>query len=135
MKGLRIGFPAVVVAAVLLMLSAELVPEVAAMRFIAGGNKGWTKNVNYKSWAKGKHFYLGDWIFFVYDRNKMSVLEVSRGDYERCIARRPLHNWSNGAGRDVVPLNVTKTYYFISGNGFCYKGMKLAIHVEKRHQH
>ncbi|KAF8378741.1 hypothetical protein HHK36_030090 [Tetracentron sinense] len=68
---------------------------------------------------------------FVYDRNMMNVLEVNKTDYEACTADHPLHNWTTGAGRDVVPLNVTRQYYFISGKGFCYGGMKLAVLVEK----
>lgn len=61
----------------------------------------------------------------------MNVLEVNKTDYESCNSDHPLNNWTTGAGRDVVPLNVTKTYYFISGKGFCYGGMKVAIPVEK----
>nr|POE78773.1 lamin-like protein [Quercus suber] len=60
----------------------------------------------------------------------MNVLEVNKTDYESCNSDNFLHNWTTGAGRDVVPLNVTRNYYFISGKGFCYGGMKLAIHVE-----
>jgi hypothetical protein len=41
---------------------------------------------------------------------------------------------TTGAGRDVVPLNVTRNYYLISGKGFC-RGMKLAIHVKNHHHH
>ncbi|KAJ6960089.1 lamin-like protein [Populus alba x Populus x berolinensis] len=67
---------------------------------------------------------------FVYDRNQMDILEVNKTDYESCNSDHPLHNWTRGAGRDVVPLNVTRNYYFISGKGFCYGGMKLAVHVE-----
>ncbi|XP_010258208.1 PREDICTED: lamin-like protein [Nelumbo nucifera] len=108
-----------------------LMSGVSATRFIVGANMGWTSNVNYTEWAKGKHFYLGDWLFFVYDRNQMNVLEVNKTNYETCNENHPIHNWTTGAGRDVVPLNVTKTYYFISGKGFCYGGMKVAVHVEK----
>lgn len=61
----------------------------------------------------------------------MNVLEVNKTDYELCNADHPLHNWTTGAGRDVVPLNVTRHYYFISGKGFCYGGVKVAIRVEK----
>lgn len=60
----------------------------------------------------------------------MNILEVNKTDYESCNSDHPLHNWTRGAGRDVVPLNVTRNYYFISGKGFCYGGMKLAVHVE-----
>ncbi|KAI4321346.1 hypothetical protein MLD38_034740 [Melastoma candidum] len=101
-----------------------------ATRFIVGGNMGWTTNVNYTVWAQDKHFYNGDWLFFVYDRNQMNVLEVNSTDYASCNSDNPITNWTRGAGRDVVPLNVTRPYYFISGKGFCYGGMKLAVKVE-----
>lgn len=67
---------------------------------------------------------------FVYDRNQMNVLEVNKTHYESCNSDHPIHNWTTRAGRDVVPLNVTRQYYFISGKGFCNRGMKLAILVE-----
>ncbi|PIN00551.1 hypothetical protein CDL12_26947 [Handroanthus impetiginosus] len=127
MAGLRRG---IVFAAVALMFAAVMLPEVAAVRYLVGGNMGWSSNVNYTTWAQGKHFYNGDWLFFVYDRNQMNILEVNKTDFENCISDHPLHNWTRGAGRDVVPLNITKTYYFISGKGFCFGGMKVAIHVE-----
>ena len=60
----------------------------------------------------------------------MNVLEVNKTDFDSCNSDHPLQNWTTGAGRDVVPLNITKTYYFISGKGFCYGGVKVAIHVE-----
>ncbi|MED6197439.1 hypothetical protein PIB30_056505 [Stylosanthes scabra] len=113
--------------------SLVMVREASAKRWLVGDNMGWSTSygVNYTNWAKGKHFYNGDWLFFVYDRNQMNVLEVKKTDYESCNSDHPLHNWTTGAGRDVVPLNVTRNYYFISGKGFCFGGMKLAVHVEK----
>ncbi|XVF16686.1 hypothetical protein REPUB_Repub10bG0053600 [Reevesia pubescens] len=107
-----------------------MVPQADATRYIVGGKMGWTTNVNYTVWAQGMHFYNGDWLFFVYDRNQMNVLEVNKTDYESCNSDHPLHNWTTGAGRDVVPLNITRHYYFISGKGFCYGGMKIAVRVE-----
>ncbi|KAL8044128.1 hypothetical protein ABFX02_08G026600 [Erythranthe guttata] len=127
MEGLR---RSILLATAALMFAAVMLPEVAAVRYIVGANMGWTSNVNYTIWAQNKHFYNGDWLFFVYDRNQMNVLEVNKTDYENCISDHPLHNWTTGAGRDVVPLNVTRNFYFISGKGFCFGGMKLAIHVE-----
>ncbi|OVA13396.1 Plastocyanin-like [Macleaya cordata] len=122
-----IVFPSLVLMLTCAMLL--MIPEVSATRFIVGGNQGWTSNVNYTIWAKDKHFYKDDWLFFVYDRNQMNVLEVNKTDYETCNSDHPIHSWTTGAGRDVVPLNVTRHYYFISGKGFCYGGMKLAINV------
>jgi len=43
--------------AVLVML-----PMVSATRFMVGGRMGWNTNFNYTTWAKGKHFYNGDWL-------------------------------------------------------------------------
>ncbi|XP_057769609.1 early nodulin-like protein 17 [Salvia miltiorrhiza] len=121
----------VLLAAAALLFAAVMLPEVAAVRYIVGGNMGWSQSVNYTIWAQDKKFYNGDWLFFVYDRNQMNVLEVNKTNFESCNSEHPLHNWTTGAGRDVVPLNVTKTFYFISGKGFCFSGMKVAIHVEK----
>ncbi|KAF5175600.1 lamin-like protein [Thalictrum thalictroides] len=119
----------------LLVLTCALVfivPEVTATRYIVGGKFGWSpNNVNFTDWAKEHKFILDDWLFFVYDRNQQNVLEVNKTNYDNCIADHPVHNWTTGAGRDVVPLNVTRHYYFISGNGFCYGGMKLAVLVTK----
>ncbi|EXB38039.1 Lamin-like protein [Morus notabilis] len=130
-SGILSGSRATVAGLVLFALAILVtVPEVSATRYTVGGNQGWTTNVNYTIWAQGKHFYKDDWLFFVYDRNQMNILEVNKTDYEACNADHPLHNWTRGAGRDVVPLNVTRHYYFISGKGFCYGGMKLAIRVE-----
>ncbi|KAL3723326.1 hypothetical protein ACJRO7_035503 [Eucalyptus globulus] len=119
--------------AVALSLTAALVlPEVAAVRYMVGAGlgNGWTQGLNYTNWTRDKHFYNGDWLFFVYDRNQLSVLEVNETNYESCNSDHPLVNWTRGAGRDVVPLNVTRPYYFVSGNGFCFGGAKLAVKVE-----
>ncbi|CAI0453941.1 unnamed protein product [Linum tenue] len=115
--------------AAVLFAMAAVVPEVSAKRWLVG-KMGWTTQVNYTLWAQDLHFYNGDWLYFVYDRNQMNVLEVNKADYESCNADHPLKNWTRGAGRDVVPLNVTRDYYFVSGRGFCFGGMKLALRVE-----
>ncbi|KAK9067201.1 hypothetical protein SSX86_014526 [Deinandra increscens subsp. villosa] len=106
-----------------------MLPEVSAKRFIVGGNMGWTSNVNYTLWAGNQTFYFGDWLFFVYDRNQNDVIEVNKTNYETCIAEHPIHNYTTGAGRDVVALNVTHDRYFISSKGSCYGGMKVHVHL------
>ncbi|XP_071731041.1 early nodulin-like protein 17 [Rutidosis leptorrhynchoides] len=106
-----------------------MVPEVSGKRLIVGGSMGWTSNVNYTLWAGNQTFYLGDWLFFVYDRNQNDIIEVNKTNYETCIAEHPIHNYTTGAGRDVVELNVTRERYFISSKGSCYGGMKLLVHL------
>lgn len=34
-------------------------------------------------------------------------------------------------GRDVVQLTEAKTYYFITGGGYCFHGMKVAVDVQE----
>ncbi|KAF8092307.1 hypothetical protein N665_0417s0004 [Sinapis alba] len=118
--------------ATLVVVLAFLVAEVAAKRWTVGDNKFWNPNVNYTVWAQDKHFYLDDWLYFVYERNQYNVIEVNETNYISCNANNPIANWSRGSGRDVVHLNVTRHYYLISGNsGGCYRGMKLDVLVEK----
>ncbi|KAJ1381555.1 Phytocyanin domain [Sesbania bispinosa] len=66
---------------------------------------------------------------FGYDRHIYSVLEVNKTSYENCIDTGFIKNITRGGGRDVFQLTKAKTYYFLSGGGFCWQGMKVAIHV------
>ncbi|KAI3833922.1 hypothetical protein MKW92_007892 [Papaver armeniacum] len=103
--------------------------KVEAKRWSVGGNRRWTQNVNYTIWSHGIKFYKGDWLVFVYDRSQYNVLQVNKIDYDTCNESNPIHSWSTGSGRNVVQLNASKDYFFISGHGFCYSGMKVGIHV------
>ena len=66
---------------------------------------------------------------FGYDRNEYNVLEVNKTGYENCVDTGFVQNISRGAGRDVFHLTEFKTYYFLSGGGYCWHGMKVAISV------
>ncbi|XP_047337106.1 lamin-like protein [Impatiens glandulifera] len=117
-------------AAILVVTACVLLQQVSATRYTVGGNMGWNTNVNFTVWAQGKNFYNGDWLYFVYDRNQMNVLEVNKTDYETCNSDHFLQNCTTGAGRDVVQLKETRPYYFLSGKGFCWGGMKVLIDVQ-----
>ncbi|KAJ0228867.1 Phytocyanin domain-containing protein [Hirschfeldia incana] len=123
-------FTVFIAAAVLAFLVAAPVTEVTAKKYLVGDKKFWNPNINYDTWVQGKHFYLGDWLYFVYYRNLHNILEVNKTDYEKCIADHPIRNYTRGAGRDIVPLNVTKQYYLLDGRGGCSAGMKLTVKVE-----
>ncbi|CAN8269772.1 unnamed protein product [Cochlearia groenlandica] len=103
-----------------------------AKKWTVGDNKFWNPNINYSIWAQDKHFYLDDWLYFVYERNQYNVIQVNETNYINCNAENPIANWSRGSGRDLVHLNVTRPFFLISGNGGgCYGGMKLSVFVEK----
>lgn len=65
---------------------------------------------------------------FGYDVHMFNVLEVNKTSYENCIEADFIKNITKG-GRDVFQLTETKTYYFLSGRGFCWSGVKVAIDV------
>ncbi|XP_043705062.1 lamin-like protein [Telopea speciosissima] len=100
-------------------------------RIMVGGAQMWNPNVNYTKWSANQHFYVGYWLYFVYDKRYYSVLEVNKTGYERCSTDHLIGNFTGGAGRDVVLLNESRPYYFITGGGYCWNGMKLSVLVEE----
>ncbi|KAI3960589.1 hypothetical protein MKX01_003763 [Papaver californicum] len=123
-----------VVTVSLLMINCD------AVKHDVGGTKysGWAPNkMNYTSdWASHERFYVGDWLYWGFDeprinRQLYSVFEVNKADYESCSTDHPLYNISRGGGRDVYQLNHPRPYYFISGGGFCWQGMKLTVLVQE----
>ena len=57
-----------------------------------------------------------------------NVLEVNKTSYENCIETDFITNITKG-GRDVFQLTEPRFYYFLSGRGFCWQGMKVALQV------
>ncbi|KHN38430.1 Lamin-like protein [Glycine soja] len=114
----------------MMMITMMLVNMAKSELHYVGGNKTtWAANVNFTEWSSSEHFHLMDWIYFGYERHEYSVLEVNKTSYENCIEKGFIQNVSRGAGRDVFQLTEFKTYYFLSGGGHCWDGVKVAITV------
>lgn len=64
----------------------------------------------------------------MFDKHYYNVLEVTKSNYERCNDGEFVKNVTRG-GRDVYNLTEVRSYYFLSGGGYCFGGMKVAIHV------
>lgn len=56
------------------------------------------------------------------------MLEVNKTSYEQCRDQGFIKNITKG-GKDVFNLTEAKSYYFLSGGGYCYQGMKLSVDV------
>ncbi|PON96332.1 Cupredoxin [Trema orientale] len=93
-----------------------------------GGSAGWKQNINYTSWSSTRHFHLD----FSFDKRYYNVLEVNKTSYESCMDRDFMKNVTRG-GRDVYELREARPYYFLSGGGYCYHGMRVAISVIADH--
>ncbi|KAI3843011.1 hypothetical protein MKX03_002924 [Papaver bracteatum] len=100
-----------------------------AKTVVVGGASGWSPNVNYTIWQQSLKFYKNDTLLFVYDKTRFTVLQVEKMDYLSCNQSSPVQNWSAGNGRDLVPLNETTQFYFISGDDYCFEGMKVEVDV------
>ncbi|CAB4272973.1 unnamed protein product [Prunus armeniaca] len=74
-----------------------------------------------------KRSMFGDLISFRYPKNQYNVFEVNQTGYDNCTLDSAVGNWSSG--KDFIPLNQAKRYYFICGNGQCYNGMKVSVVV------
>ncbi|RDY11336.1 Lamin-like protein [Mucuna pruriens] len=111
--------------ALLLLFSAA----VTATDHIVGANRGWNPGINYTLWANNHTFYVGDLIYLntLYQKNQYNVFEVNQTGYENCTTEGAVGNWSSG--KDFIPLNKAKRYYFICGNGQCFNGMKVSVVV------
>ncbi|KAB2028823.1 hypothetical protein ES319_D05G121800v1 [Gossypium barbadense] len=102
-------------------------PRVLATDHIVGANKGWNPGINYTLWANNQTFYVGDLISFRYQKTQYNVFEVNQTGYDSCTTEGAVGNWSSG--KDFIPLNESKRYYFICGNGQCFNGMKVSVVV------
>ncbi|KAI3878536.1 hypothetical protein MKX03_030913 [Papaver bracteatum] len=75
-------------------------------------------------------FYQNDLLEFVYDWNKMSVIQVNKNNFEDyCNPENPIHIWLSGTGTYVVPLSETGQYYFISGSEYCFEDINIYVYV------
>ncbi|KAH7541924.1 early nodulin-like protein 20 [Ziziphus jujuba] len=124
----RLVLKMVAVMVIMKLLCAECRDPV--LHRVGGGRYGWNPETNFTEWSIHEHFYVGDWLYFGFDKKTHSVLEVNRSSYEKCIDKGFISNITRG-GRDVFNLTEAKTYYFLDGRGFCIKGMKVSVLVEE----
>ncbi|CAI0436501.1 unnamed protein product [Linum tenue] len=114
----------------LMLLSLQ---QASAFQFTVGGAKGWTvpdnsSALNYNSWAERNRFSTGDSILFMYNPDRDSVLEVSKGDYDNCTTTSPVGTYSDG--HTLYTFNHSGAHYFISGNrDNCLNNEKVVVVV------
>ncbi|XP_075508188.1 blue copper protein-like [Primulina tabacum] len=113
----------------IVVVVATAVAPTLATDYMVGDNDGWTLGVDYTAWAKGKDFYVGDTIMFMYKEGVHNILKVNGSDFKHCMSS----NSSNKAltsGHDVITLATPGNKWYICGIGdHCSKGMQLSITV------
>ncbi|KAL7145113.1 hypothetical protein ABFS83_07G057700 [Erythranthe nasuta] len=101
-------------------------------QYMVGDSSGWnSQGTDYKSWASTIQFYVNDVIFFNYNPQIHDVMQVSKSDFEECIAGNPLAWYKSGS--DTVQFFASGNFYFIcSYPGMCPSGQKVEINVLSR---
>nr|A0A0M4FTF3.1 RecName: Full=Blue copper protein; Short=PhBcp; Flags: Precursor [Petunia x hybrida]ALC79558.1 blue copper protein [Petunia axillaris] len=95
-----------------------------------GDDKGWTIDVDYQAWAKGKTFKVGDTLVFKYTKGHHNVFKVNQTGFQNCIAPPPSEGLTSG--HDVITLAAPGKKWYICGfPTHCSEHkQKLAITVE-----
>ncbi|KAG6545317.1 hypothetical protein Mapa_013166 [Marchantia paleacea] len=103
--------------------------------FTVGGESGWVLPVqanaignNYTTWAESYNFKVGDSLFFKYNKDSHSVLQVSGTAFADCTTSDPIESWKDG--NTTVALTTEGRMWFICGApGHCEQGQKFKITV------
>ncbi|WOG98634.1 hypothetical protein DCAR_0417978 [Daucus carota subsp. sativus] len=113
-----------------ILLVSTICSSAEALNFNVGGKYGWSlyASGNYNQWANMMRFQVNDTLTFKYKKETDSVVVVTKDDYEKCNAEKPIQKMDGGDS--VVKLDRSGPFYFITGNkSNCQKGQKLLIVV------
>ncbi|XP_073133016.1 stellacyanin-like [Henckelia pumila] len=111
------------------IVATVLVASTLATDYMVGDNDGWKLGVDYTAWAKGKTFYVGDTLMFMYKEGAHNVQKVNGSDFKQCKSTNS-SNLPLTGGNNVIPLKSPGKKWYICGIGeHCSKGMQFAITV------
>ncbi|XP_031247917.1 stellacyanin-like [Pistacia vera] len=99
---------------VVFMVIVTIVPKFnSAKEFIVGDDSGWTINFDYKAWAEGKDFQVGDTLVFNYPVGVHNVFRVNGTDFQNC-SKPPLSE-ALRSGNDKIVLATPGRKWYICG--------------------
>ncbi|KAH9604803.1 hypothetical protein KSS87_007413, partial [Heliosperma pusillum] len=104
------------------------------IRHYVNGKQGWvpSPSQSYNQWAGSHRFLVNDTLYFSYNKEEDSVLEVNEQDYNTCNTNNPIMKEQNGESE--ISLTHSGPYYFISGNTTrCDHGEKMIVKVLSYH--
>ncbi|MBA0622831.1 hypothetical protein Godav_008334 [Gossypium davidsonii] len=52
---------------------------------VGGGRYSWKPNVNFTDWAIDEQFFVGGWLYFGFNKQLYSVMQVNETSYTNCI--------------------------------------------------
>ncbi|KAL6894216.1 hypothetical protein ACP4OV_008314 [Aristida adscensionis] len=113
--------------------AAAAAPPVLAADHVVGGGV-WsipTTPELYNVWSANQSFVVGDNLVFRFEMGFYDVVQVSRGEYDRCTADDPYSDLFR-ASPTVVPLDFAGVRYYVCSVGnYCALGLKFFARIEK----
>lgn len=121
------GFSSVIIIIFSIFLASS---STHANNFIVGGNNGWSTqpSEDYKQWSGRLRFLINDTLSFKYAKETDSVVVVSKDDFDKCNAAKPIQKLDGGDS--TFKFDRSGPFYFITSNKTnCDQGQKLVIVV------
>ncbi|CAO2842458.1 unnamed protein product [Amaranthus hypochondriacus] len=101
---------------------------------VVGQDSGWEVASDIGSWAAGRTFLLGDFLWFGYSsglHNDYVVELKTKEEYESCDVRNPIKMYINGV--DKISFEEEGIRYFASANpDKCKKGLKFPVEIKSK---
>ncbi|XWS40317.1 hypothetical protein CRYUN_Cryun18bG0130200 [Craigia yunnanensis] len=110
----------------LFQLQYEAIHSVSTT-YLVGDDEGWDPIVDLEGWTKGKNFYAGDILEFIYDRRSFDVSVVNKEGHDNCFVNAEAIQFNTG--EDKISLAFGANYYIDSKADLCAAGMKMAINA------
>ncbi|XP_021719777.1 uclacyanin 1-like [Chenopodium quinoa] len=106
----------------------------AQVHHVVGNDRGWELASDIASWAAGRSFVVGDFLWFAYssglEEDKIVELK-SKNEFESCDLSKPIKVYDNGL--DKISLEEEGIRYFASTNPeSCKKGLKLPVEIKSK---
>ncbi|KAL5700120.1 hypothetical protein ACHQM5_025609 [Ranunculus cassubicifolius] len=100
---------------------------------VVGGDRGWDRDSDLKSWSSNRLFRVGDNIWFTFSAAEEGISEVrSMEEFLSCDVSNPIKMYSDGLNK--VGLHVEGIRYFVSSKPeSCKQGLKLHVDVLPKH--
>ncbi|KAL1212864.1 Mavicyanin [Cardamine amara subsp. amara] len=96
-----------------------------------GDSRGWSvyNSYYYYTWSEPKEIYVGDNLFFQYNKDLNDVIEISDElEFKSCEPTSRVAEYKTG--HDLIKLTKPGVHYFISlKTGLCQAGLKLKVTV------
>ncbi|GAA0184315.1 hypothetical protein LIER_31603 [Lithospermum erythrorhizon] len=121
---------------IIFVLSAYCFVCVVGLQHMVGDSVWTIPPINsfYTNWSNSYSFYVGDALYFDFETERYDVMQVSRRDYDSCIADHAFQEFREGPAT-VLLMEQGVFYYICSVLDHCSLGQKVTVIVDQPPPH